>query len=193
MGAANPADAFSQEYDPPFGERFMPDPDMFQALLSISVDRQAKVMATLLKISKEVIITTNNLLKYFSEGGRYYHVTDPELWQRMKHCKLTNLVGEQAFGDLDFNIFKRRYASLHHHSTVQMMKRNKPISMWFSSKDEEEQKRLLNRSAENREGLMTATETLAGRKRLCCQETNYSGAKPPEERSCSGKEKQQDQ
>ena len=75
-------------------------------------------------------------------------MTDPELRQRTKHCKLTNLVGGQAFGDLDFSIFKRRYASLHHHSTVQMMKRNKPISMWFSSKDEEEQKCLLNLSAE---------------------------------------------
>ena len=146
--AANPADAFSQEFDPLFGKRFMPDPDTFQALLSISVDQQAKVMATLRKISKEVIITINNQLKDFLEGGRYYHVTDPELRQRMKHCKLTNLVGEQAFGDLDFSIFKRRYASLHHHSTVQMMKQNKPISMWFSSKDEEEQKCLLNLSAE---------------------------------------------
>ena len=146
--AANPADAFSQEFDPLFGKRFMPDPDMFQALLSISVDQQAKVMATLRKISKEVIITINNQLKDFLEGGRYYHVTDPELRQRMKHCKLTNLVGEQAFGDLDFSIFKRCYASLHHHSTVQMMKRNKPISMWFSSKDEEEQKCLLNLSSE---------------------------------------------
>ena len=75
-------------------------------------------------------------------------MTDPELRQRMKHCKLTCLVGEQAFGDLDFSIFKRRYASLHHHSTLQMMKRNKPISMWFSSKDEEEQKCLLNLCAE---------------------------------------------
>ena len=38
-------------------KRLMPDPDVFQALLSISVDRQAKVMATLQKISKEVIIS----------------------------------------------------------------------------------------------------------------------------------------
>ena len=146
--AANPVDAFSQEFDPLFGKHFMPDPDMFQALLSISIDWQAKVMATLWKISKEVIITINNQLKDFLEGGHYYHVTDPELQQRMKHCKLTNLVGEQAFRDLDFSIFKRCYASLNHHSTVQMMKWNKLISMWFSSKDEEEQKCLLNLSAE---------------------------------------------
>ena len=132
-------------------KHLMPDPDVFQALLSISVDRQAKVMATLQKISKEVIITIKHQLKdfiKFMEGGRHYEydVTDPELRQRMKHRKLTNLVGEQALRvrDLDFSIFKWRYASLHHHSTMQMMKRNKPISMWFSSKDEEEQKCLLN-------------------------------------------------
>ena len=35
------------------------------------------------------------------------------------------------------------------------------------------------------EGPTTATETCAGRKRPCCQEINCSGAKPPEERSCS--------
>ena len=146
--AANPADAFSQNFDPLFDKPFMPDLGVFEALLSISNDRQAKVKAVLQKISSEVIITITNQLKDFLGGGRYYDVTDLELRQRMARCKLTNLVGEQAFGDLDFSIFKRRYASLHHHSTVQMMKRNKPISIWFSSKDEEEQKRLLDLSAE---------------------------------------------
>lgn len=54
----------------------MPDPDMFQALLINSNDRQAMVKAILQKISKEVIITINNQLRLL-EGGRYCNVMDP--------------------------------------------------------------------------------------------------------------------
>ncbi len=37
----------------------------------------------------------------------------------MQHCKLTNLVSEYEFGDLDFSQFRRR----HYHSSIQMVKR----------------------------------------------------------------------
>jgi len=56
------------------------------------------------------------------------------------------LTGEQAFGDLDFSLFKRCNASLHHHSTINMLKRNRSISTFLNLKMPEEQHSLLQLS-----------------------------------------------
>ena len=47
-------------------------------------------------------------------------------------------------GDLDFSLFKRRHSSVHHHSTVNMMKRNKPITKFRLKKSAAVQKRLVS-------------------------------------------------
>ena len=65
----------------------------------------------------------------------------------MQHSLITNLVGEQCFGDLDLSLFKRRNASLHHHSTVNMLKGNRSVSSWLSKKTEQEQVEMLQMSA----------------------------------------------
>ncbi|XP_013856162.1 uncharacterized protein LOC106512002 [Austrofundulus limnaeus] len=65
----------------------------------------------------------------------------------MMHSKLHNLLGEACFGDLDFSLFKRRNASLHHHATINMLKRNKTMSNWFKSKPSYKQKELLKKSS----------------------------------------------
>ena len=59
---------------------------------------------------------------------------------RMKHCKLHSLLGEACFGDIVFSLFKRRNASLHHQSTINMLKRNQTMSGWFSKQSATEQK-----------------------------------------------------
>ena len=93
------------------------------------------------------VAATERQLVDFLPGGTFHGVEDPELRARLQHSKLTNLVGEQAFGDLNFSLFKRRNASLHHHSSINIMKRNKTISTFFLEKSEEEQKSLLQLSA----------------------------------------------
>lgn len=77
---------------------------------------------------------------------------DPDLRQKLDHSKVTNLVGEQAFGDLDFSMFKRRNATAHYHSTVNILKRNKTLSDWFLSISPEQQAAALSRAtAKHRE------------------------------------------
>ncbi|MEQ2244303.1 hypothetical protein ILYODFUR_015641 [Ilyodon furcidens] len=61
----------------------------------------------------------------------------------MKHSKLHNLHNLLCFGDLDFSLFKRRNASLHHHVAINMLKRNETMS---ESKPSYEQKELLKKS-----------------------------------------------
>ena len=94
------------------------------------------------------LVVVNRQLNDFLPGGKYHNVDENSpLRARMKHCKLHNLLGEACFGDLDFSSFKRRNASLHHQSTINMLKRNQTMSGWFSKKSATEQKSLLNRSA----------------------------------------------
>ena len=105
------------------------------------------VKVILEKLSAGFLTVTERQLKDFLPGGRYHGIEDLALKKKMGHCKLTNLLGEACFGDLDFSLFKRRNASIHHHSTINMMKRNFTISAWFSNKTLEEQDRLLKLSA----------------------------------------------
>lgn len=63
----------------------------------------------------------------------------------MEHSKLTNLVGEQAFGDLDFSMFKRRNATAHYHSSMNIMKRNQTDrQIGFSISPQKSRKRHLS-------------------------------------------------
>lgn len=86
-------------------------------------------------------------LKEFLTGGKHFAVDDPDLEQRMQHSKLTNLIGEANFGELDFSLFKRRNANIHHDSTINILKRNHSISQFFILKTEREQEMLLQYSA----------------------------------------------
>ena len=84
-------------------------------------------------------------------SGKYHDAQDPELRLRLQHCKLTNLVGEQCFGDLDFSMFKRRNASAHLHSPLNMLKRNKTLTDWFQTLSDDDQKAALSRAAAQRQ------------------------------------------
>ena len=52
-------------------------------------------------------------------------------------CLLTNLVGQNAFGDYNFQKSKHRCASLFHHSSLHMAKHNK-VDSWLNTKSAEE-------------------------------------------------------
>jgi aubergine-like protein len=97
------------------------------------------------KIMAGFVEVTQRQLKDFLPGGDFGQEVSEELRETMKYCKLTNLLSEHEFGDLDFSQFRRRNASMHFHSTIQMVKRNKTISNWLSSKSPGEQSELLNK------------------------------------------------
>ena len=75
---------------------------------------------------------------------------------RMKHCKITKLLSEHEFGDIDFSQFRRGHASLYYHSGIQILKQNNTISGWLANKSETEQGELLK---------MAKTKSIEMRKR----------------------------
>ena len=75
--------------------------------------------------------------------------------ESMAHCKVTTLLSEYEFGDLDYSQFRRRHASLHFNSGIQMCRRNKTISKLLASKSEMEQYVLLRKAKNIQETWIT--------------------------------------
>ena len=122
--------------NPFFGTKFMANAPIFMAMLD-SQQETEEVKRILNKLCKGCLETTKTQLADFfsrSREGKYHGVQDDDTRKQLQHSKLTNLIGEQAFGDLDFSLFERCNASLHHHSTINMLKRNKSISTFLSLK-----------------------------------------------------------
>ena len=94
------------------------------------------------------IDVTKRQLNDFLPGGKFSEEASLELRRSMTHCKLTNLISEHEFGDLDYSQYRRRHASLHFHSSIQMVKRNKTISVWLNSKSIQNQNTLLLKARE---------------------------------------------
>ena len=90
---------------------------------------------------------TENQVADFMPTDKYHAIQDVAIWHKLAHCKLTNLFGEGCFGDLDFSLFKRRNASAHHLSTLNMLNRNKTISSFLASLSEAEEQSVFKVSA----------------------------------------------
>ena len=45
--------------------------------------------------------------------------------EQLRHCPLTNLIGESSFGDFDFDISRQRNATFPNRSAVHCVKRNR--------------------------------------------------------------------
>lgn len=94
-------------------------------------------------IAEQSNVVLERQLKDFLKGGVFGEAISPEIMSILKTCPLTNLTGERLFGDLDFDMHKRRHASLHLRTTLNMWKRNK-TSKWVVGLKSAKAKKLLD-------------------------------------------------
>ena len=135
-GDDGPSDAFSHDFEPLFGVEVKQD-TIFQSLVNIPVAMQERAKPIIGSLCQGFLAVMNLQLVDFLPNGKYHAVQDPVLRDKLSHSKLTNITGEQCFGDLDFSLFKRRNASIHHLSTLNMLNRNRTISSFLTSLSEE--------------------------------------------------------
>ncbi|KAK7105611.1 uncharacterized protein [Littorina saxatilis] len=121
----------------------VPDASSLAALLDLDEATQQKVQRAFSHFCVNFVAVTERQLDDFLPGGRYHAVQDPQVLERLRHSHITNLLGEACFGDLDISIYTHRNSSVHHHSTLTMLKRNKTMKAWFNQKSNEEQRQLL--------------------------------------------------
>ena len=141
-----PTDAFSRDFEPLFDIPVTQD-DIFISLISVSPGKQEKSKTIIMELCAKFMVVTENQLADFMPTGKYHAIHDVALRDKLVHCKLTNLFGEGCFGDLDFSLFKRRNASAHHLSTLNMLNRNKTISSFLASLSEADEQSLFKVSA----------------------------------------------
>ena len=68
----------------------------------------------------------------FLPGGKFHDVSNENDVKRTKFAHTTNLACEHHFGDLDSSQKRRPSASMHHHSSIQLLKRNrKQMMSWL--------------------------------------------------------------
>lgn len=139
--------AFDADCVPLFPDiHFRHDGNILQSLLAVGDEKKAAVTILLQKMCAGLVEVTERQLADFLPQGRYYDVQDMELRAKLQHSHITNLVSEENFADLDFSMFKRRSSTLHHHSTINMIKRNKSVT-WLTEQTEEQQQKLLEMSS----------------------------------------------
>ena len=122
------------------------DSATFTAALTTADDIKQEVISIFQPVCQQLLKVVDLQLKDFLPGGQHHEVTDPARRAKLAHSQITNLLGEACFGDLDLSLYKRRNASCHHHATMTMLVRNKPMT-WFHSKDADQQRKLLQLSA----------------------------------------------
>lgn len=92
-----------------------------------------EVKAILCMLCKCLLQVIEKQLNEFLAEGKYGMEPSPEMRERTSNAKLTNIQSENLFGDLDFSIRRKRNATLHHHSSIIMLKRNNTVK-WLQQK-----------------------------------------------------------
>ena len=83
----------------------------------------------------------------FLPGGQFSENPCPKDLKMTQYAHSTNLSCEHHFGDLDSSQKRRPNASMHHHSTVQLIKRNrKPMMKWLTGMDETEKHEMMKKA-----------------------------------------------
>ena len=100
------------------------------------------VKHVLKEISKEMLTATERQLTDFLEGGKFSDNLPASVMDTKKSSPLTNMMGENAFGDMDFDIQKRRRCTTHHRTTIHMLKRNRTGNR-IEKKTDDEASRIL--------------------------------------------------
>jgi len=130
------------------GEFEVDCPTMLERVPSSACHETPLVLVCFKAIFQELLAVTQRQLADFLMVGKFGHEPTEEDKAILSHCPLTNLTGENAFGDMDFNLGKRRHCNLHHRTTTHMLKRNK-TSKWLDSKAPAESSSILKTAKKN--------------------------------------------
>ena len=105
---------------------------LYESLYSL-VEGQRELLFDLIKlVSLSMIRVIDKQLIDFLPGGQFCKQSTSEDARRTQFAQLTNLGCEHHFGDLDSSQRRRPSASMHHHSSVQLLKRNREgLMQWF--------------------------------------------------------------
>ncbi|GFR74711.1 hypothetical protein ElyMa_000436500 [Elysia marginata] len=112
--------------EPVFGEAFSISSDVALTFLKSNLCDEVLCTGIFKAICEQFIEVLNRQLNDFLPGGVYGDVLPSDIQELLDTCPLTNLTGERLFGDLDYDMSKRRSASTYLRSTINIWKHNTP-------------------------------------------------------------------
>ena len=140
--STDPSDMLNEDYRGICDVEFELDSPTKVAVYKFAKEHSANVTDTICLMMKDVLNTTRTQMKDYLEGGKYSTPLSYKDQKTLQNCPLTNLLAENAFGDMDFDMGKRRHATFHHRSSTHMLQHNKAAS-WLSEKEEDAAAKLL--------------------------------------------------
>ena len=117
-----------------FGIHF-PDGPLKETTISFARNHREEVDKVLQQLMPSLLNVLRRQMCDFLEGGTY---GIPNFLPELSHCPLTNLLGENVFGDLDYDISKSRHSTTHHRSSTNMLAHNK-TSAWLHNQNNSDQ------------------------------------------------------
>ena len=121
----------------------------FQSEFNIPLERDIFKLTFSTLCSKSLQVLERQLSDFVGDGVFAGNIPQDVL-DVLQRCPLTNLVGERLFGDLDFDMSKRRRASLNSRTAINMWKHNR-TGAWMRQKKKREAVRLLTLARTKRE------------------------------------------
>ncbi|GFO19533.1 hypothetical protein PoB_004603800 [Plakobranchus ocellatus] len=138
----------SQSIESVFGEEFtacQSDISVLKHFLDTELFNVSAFMSCFRSICKECANAITRQLSDFLEGGVFGIELDGDVKKILKTCPLHNLTGERLFGDLDYDINKRRNALLILRYTNNMLKHNRSVN-WLGEQSPSLTKKLIERA-----------------------------------------------
>ncbi|GFO13747.1 uncharacterized protein PoB_004025200 [Plakobranchus ocellatus] len=135
-------DTLRKEPDDTMREFWVASPSLEDFMFSAFESNIKMSIACFQEIAKKSSLVLKHQLADFLEGGIFGGELPENLMSLLNTCPLTNLVEERLFGDLDFDMSKRRPSSTHHRSTINMWKHNK-TAHWLKRKTIKEKYKIL--------------------------------------------------
>ncbi|GFO44245.1 rhodanese protein [Plakobranchus ocellatus] len=137
----DPSDILNPSLESLFGEEVKFHCTEISSVRKFLVNHNVNIISNVLKtLSSEALVVTERQLSDFLKDGDFHNVSE-NVRQQLKHCPLTNLIGESAFGDFDYDCSTRRNSSLHNRSAIHCLKRNKTMS-YIEKKTPSQQKNI---------------------------------------------------
>ena len=119
-----------------FEGEFSLSSDLAEATFQFAAEHP-QVKSALETMMRDLLIVIRLQLASFLQGGKYSGVQPPDVQAALDHCPLTNLLGENIFGEMDFDMNKRRHAAFFHRTSLQITHFNKKAA-WSDSKGRQE-------------------------------------------------------
>ncbi|GFO14465.1 hypothetical protein PoB_004097000 [Plakobranchus ocellatus] len=85
------------------------------------------------------------LSEFIYPTGPFHANLGADVIEQLKQFPVTNLVGEHAFGHLNYDITKRRNSTVHHRSSCQMLLWNSTVD-WLSNQSKQQQEHLMTKA-----------------------------------------------